>query len=161
MTEPDDLAGLVATATKRLWGVDAVVNNTGNPPKGPLLDIADHDWHAGLDILVLNVVRIARLVTPAMRAQGGGAIVNISTFAAYEPDPRFPISASLRAALGSFCKLYADQEARHGIRMNNVLPGFIDTRPVNEAIRPASRPGVMEASTAGRHRPGPARHGDV
>jgi NAD(P)-dependent dehydrogenase (short-subunit alcohol dehydrogenase family) len=98
-------------------------------------------------MLLLNVVRMARLVTPAMRAQGGGAFVNVSTFAAFEPDARFPVSSALRAALGSFCKLYADQEAKHGIRMNNVLPGFIDTRPVNEAIRatiPAGRYGRAE-----------------
>ena len=69
-----------------------MVNNTGHPPKGPLLDLTDADWHAGLDLVLLNVVRMARLVTPAMRAQGGGAIVNISTFAAFEPDARFPIS---------------------------------------------------------------------
>ncbi|MET0203155.1 MAG: SDR family oxidoreductase [Casimicrobiaceae bacterium] len=140
----DDLERFVSETLAAYGRIDAVVNNTGNPPKGPLLDLTDQDWHTGLDMLVLNVVRMARLVTPVMRAQGGGAIVNISTFAAYEPDPRFPISSSLRAALGSFCKLYADQEAKHGIRMNNVLPGFIDTRPVNEEIRagiPAGRYG--------------------
>ncbi len=141
---PGDLARFVDDALAAHGRIDAVVNNTGNPPKGPLLELADADWHAGLDMLLLNVVRMARLVAPAMRAQGGGALVNISTFAAYEPDPRFPISCSLRAALGSFCKLFADQESKHGIRMNNVLPGFIDTRPVNESIRstiPAGRYG--------------------
>ncbi|MFO1323874.1 MAG: SDR family oxidoreductase [Burkholderiales bacterium] len=143
----DDLDRFVAESLAAYGRIDAVVNNTGNPPKGPLLDLTDGDWHAGLDMLLLNVVRMARRVTPAMRAQGGGAIVNISTFAAFEPDARFPVSSSLRAALGSFCKLYADQEAKHGIRMNNVLPGFIDTRPVNEAIRatiPAARYGRAE-----------------
>lgn len=141
-----DLTRLVDETFAAYGRVDAVVNNTGHPAKGPLLDLTDADWHAGLDLLLLNVVRMARLVTPAMRTQGGGAIVNISTFAAFEPDPRFPISASLRAALGSFCKLYADQEAKHGIRMNNVLPGFIDTRPVAEATRatiPAGRYGSV------------------
>jgi NAD(P)-dependent dehydrogenase (short-subunit alcohol dehydrogenase family) len=139
-----DLARLVDDTFAAYGRVDGVVNNTGHPVKGPLLDLGDADWHAGLDLVLLNVVRMARLVTPAMRAQGGGALVNISTYAAYEPDPRFPISASLRAALGSFCKLYADQEAKHGIRMNNVLPGFIDTRGVSETTRatiPAGRYG--------------------
>ncbi len=143
----EDLERFVRESMAAYGRIDAVINNTGNPPKGPLLEISDAEWHAGLDLVLLNVVRVARLVTPAMRAQGGGAIVNISTFAAYEPDPRFPVSASLRAALGSFCKLYADQEAGNGIRMNNVLPGFIDTRPVNAAIRatiPAARYGRAE-----------------
>jgi NAD(P)-dependent dehydrogenase (short-subunit alcohol dehydrogenase family) len=140
----DDLERFVDETIAAYGRIDAVVNNTGNPPKGALLELADSDWRAGLDMLLLNVVRTARLVTPAMRAQGGGAFVNISTFAAVEPDARFPVSSALRAALGSFCKMYADQEAKHNIRMNNVLPGFIDTRPVSEAVRatiPAARYG--------------------
>ena len=142
-----DLARLVDDTFAAYGRVDGVVNNTGHPVKGPLLDLGDADWHAGLDLVLLNVVRMARLVTPAMRAQGGGALVNISTYAAYEPDPRFPISASLRAALGSFCKLYADQEAKHGIRMNNVLPGFIDSLPEKDGVAqrvPMKRYGRME-----------------
>jgi len=142
-----DLERLVAATLDAYGRIDAVVNNTGHPTKGPLLELTDADWHAGLDLVLLNVVRMARLVTPVMRGQRGGAIVNISTFAAYEPDARFPISASLRAALGSFCKVYADQEARNGIRMNNVLPGFVDTKGVNEAVRdaiPARRYGTVE-----------------
>ena len=64
-------------------------------------------------MVVLNVVRIARLVTPAMLGQGGGgAMVNISTFSAFEPSPAFPLSSSLRAALAGFTKLYADRSTR-------------------------------------------------
>ncbi len=147
VTNPADLATLVQRTTDAFGRIDAVVNNTGHPPKGPLLDISDEDWHTGLDLAVLNVVRMARLVTPIMQATGGGAIVNISTFAAYEPDPGFPVSASLRAALGSFAKLYADTYAADGIRMNNVLPGFIESYPVDEktvARIPMGRSGSVE-----------------
>ena len=129
----DDLQQLVQLATKTHGRIDAVVNNTGHPKKGPLLELSDADWHAGLDLLLLNVVRMARLVTPIMQAQGGGAIVNISTFAAFEPSARFPISATLRAALGSFTKIYADEVAKSNIRINNVLPGYVDSIPQNEA----------------------------
>ena len=130
-----DLARVVQATLERFGRVDGVVNNTGHAIKGALLDIPDADWHAGLDLLLLNVVRMARHVTPAMRKQRRGAIVNVSTFAAYEPDLRFPVSSSLRAALGSFTKLYADAEAKHGIRMNNLLPGFVDTHGVDATIR--------------------------
>jgi NAD(P)-dependent dehydrogenase (short-subunit alcohol dehydrogenase family) len=151
VADAGDLERFVA-ATQDAWGrIDAVVNNTGHPAKGPLLELTDADWHTGLDLVLLNVVRMARLVTPAMRARGGGAIVNISTFAAYEPDARFPISATLRAALGSFCKVYADQQAAHGIRMNNVLPGFVDTKGVNDAnlaAIPAQRYGSVDEIAA-------------
>ena len=144
-TSRDEDLGRAVKATIDAFGrVDGVVNNTGHATKGRLLDIGDADWHAGLDLLLLNVVRMARHVTPPMRDRKRGAIVNISTYAAFEPDLRFPVSSTLRAALGSFAKLYADAEAKHGIRMNNVLPGFIDTRPVNESVRagiPAGRYG--------------------
>jgi NAD(P)-dependent dehydrogenase (short-subunit alcohol dehydrogenase family) len=145
-TSRDSDLGRVVAATLDAWGrIDGVVNNTGHATKGALLDIADADWHAGLDLLLLNVVRMARHATPAMRRQRRGAFVNVSTFAAYEPDPRFPVSSSLRAALGSFAKLYADAEAPHGIRMNNLLPGFVDTHGVDAATRqriPAARYGT-------------------
>jgi NAD(P)-dependent dehydrogenase (short-subunit alcohol dehydrogenase family) len=147
VTEPKDLEALVAAAMAAHGRVDAVVNNTGFPPKGPLLDIPDDDWHAGLDMVLLNVVRLTRLVTPIMVAQGGGAIVNISTYAAVEPSPAYPVSAVFRAGLSAFTKLYADEYTASGIRMNNILPGFIDTHGVNEAVAegiPARRFGTPE-----------------
>jgi NAD(P)-dependent dehydrogenase (short-subunit alcohol dehydrogenase family) len=86
-------------------------------------------------LVVLNVVRIARLVTPAMQRQGGGAIVNVSTFSAFEPSPVFPLSSSLRAALAGFTKLYADRYAAEGVRMNNILPGFIESFEIDDETR--------------------------
>lgn len=122
-----DIEALVAAAREAYGQIDAVVNHTGGPPKGDLLDIADDDWHAALDLVILNVVRMCRLVTPLMIERGGGAIVNITTFSAFEPDLRFPVSSALRAGLGSFTKMFADRYAADGIRMNNILPGYIDS----------------------------------
>src|SRR5918911_40694 len=76
----EGLEGVVRTTLEAFGRIDGVVNNTGHPARGELLEISDADWHAGLDLLLLNVVRMARLVTPIMERQGGGAIVNISTF---------------------------------------------------------------------------------
>lgn len=129
VTEPDDLKQLVDLAMKAYGRIDAVVNNTGHPPKGSLLEISDESWHEGLDLLLLNVVRMSRFVTPIMQDQGSGAVVNISTFSAFEPSPAFPVSSSLRAALAGFVKMYADRYAANGIRMNNVQPGFMDNYP--------------------------------
>ena len=144
VTDPDDLEALVEAAMERFGRVDAVVNNTGHPPTGDLLDITDEEWHGGLDLVLLNVVRMARLVTPIMAEQEtGGSIVNISTFSAFEPSADFPVSSVLRAGLGSFTKLYADQHAADGVRMNAVLPGFADSYEVTEETRneiPMGRP---------------------
>jgi NAD(P)-dependent dehydrogenase (short-subunit alcohol dehydrogenase family) len=131
------LERVVGTTLDRFGRVDAVVNSAGHPPTGKLLEIGDADWHKGLDMVLLPVVHISQLVTPAMVRQGGGAIVNISTYAAFEPDLAFPISCVFRAGLAGFAKLYADQHAAAGIRMNNVLPGAIDSLPESEARRAA------------------------
>lgn len=129
VTDPAALSELVESTLERFGRIDAVVNNTGHPPKGELLEITDEQWHLGLDMLLLNVVRLARLVTPIFVEQGGGAIVNISTFSAFEPELTFPVSSALRAGLASFTKLYATRYAEAGIRMNNVLPGYMDNYP--------------------------------
>ncbi len=147
VTRVDDLQAVVDLCLSTYDRLDGVVNNTGHPPKGALLELSAEEWHAGLDLVLLNVVEMCRIVTPILEVSGGGSIVNISTFAAYEPDAAFPISSSLRAALGSFAKLYADAYAAAGIRMNNVLPGFIDSYPETEeavARIPTGRFGTTE-----------------
>ena len=124
-----DLQRLVDAALARWGRIDAVVNSAGHGPKGELLAISDADWQRGMEFYLLNVVRIARLVTPQMQRQQRGAIVNVSSYAAVEPEAAFPTSAVFRAGLAAFTKLYADQYAADGLRMNNVLPGFIDSLP--------------------------------
>lgn len=144
---PEDLSRLV-DATLRKWGrVDAVVNSAGHGPKGPLLEISDDDWHLGMEFYLLNVVRIARLVAPVMKQQKSGAIVNISTYATFEPEALFPTSGVFRAGLAAFAKVFADEYAAHNVRMNNVLPGFIDSLPEKEDRRariPMGRYGTAE-----------------
>ncbi|WP_420402720.1 SDR family oxidoreductase [Nisaea sp.] len=131
----EDLERLVNRAVERWGRVDVLVNSAGHGPKGQVLEIPDDDWHEGMEVYLLNVVRPTRLVTPLMQDQGGGAIINISTFAAFEPDPLFPTSGVFRAGLAAFAKLYADRYAADNIRMNNVLPGFIDSLPETEDRR--------------------------
>ena len=130
-----DLARLVEATIKRWGRIDAVVNSAGHGPKGPILEMTDEEWHLGMEVYLLNVIRTARLVTPHMQQQGGGSIVNISTYATFEPEALFPTSGVFRAGLAAFTKLYADEYAADAVRMNNVLPGFIDTLPETEDRR--------------------------
>jgi NAD(P)-dependent dehydrogenase (short-subunit alcohol dehydrogenase family) len=142
-----DLKRLVESAMDSFGGIDAVVNSAGHGPKGKILEISDDDWHLAMDVYLLNVVRIARLVTPILQSRGGGSIINISTFAAFEPDPAFPTSSALRAGLAAFTKLFADEYAPVNVRMNNILPGFIDSLPEKEEHRkriPMGRYGTMD-----------------
>jgi NAD(P)-dependent dehydrogenase (short-subunit alcohol dehydrogenase family) len=147
VTSEQDLRGLVDAALGRYGRIDAVVNNTGHAPKGELLDLTDDDWRVGFDLLYMNVVRVARLVTPALLARKAGSVVNVSAFGAVEPSLTFPVSSAMRAALGAYAKLYSRRYAGAGLRMNNVLPGFIDTYPADEATRaaiPAGRLGSAD-----------------
>lgn len=132
---PADLETLVHRTMDQFGRIDAVINSAGHGPKGEILSITDDEWRTAMDVYLLNVIRIARVVTPIMQSQGGGVIVNISTFAAFEPEPAFPTSAAMRAALAAFTKLFADEYASENIRMNNLLPGFIDSLPEKQEFR--------------------------
>ncbi len=131
----EDLQRLVDTAMQQWGRIDVLVNSAGHGPKGPVLEIPDEDWHLGLDVYLLNVIRPTRLVTPIMREQKTGVIINISTFAVFEPDPMFPTSGVFRAGLAAFTKLFADKYAADNVRMNNVLPGYVDSLPEKEERR--------------------------
>ena len=132
---PDDLRRLVAMTMDRWGRVDVLVNSAGHGPRGALADISDDDWHLGMEVYFLSTVRPTRLVTPIMQRQRAGSIINISTFAAFEPDPMFPTSSVFRAGLAAYTKLFSDKYAAENIRMNNVLPGFIDTFAEQEQFR--------------------------
>ncbi|MET3613231.1 NAD(P)-dependent dehydrogenase (short-subunit alcohol dehydrogenase family) [Rhizobium aquaticum] len=147
----DDIKRFVDLSLERFGRIDVLVNSAGHGPKGPVLDISDEDWHLGMDYYLLNVIRPTRLVTPHMQAQGGGAIVNISTAWAFEPDAQFPTSGVFRAGLAAFTKLFADKYASDNIRMNNILPGYIDSLPEKQERRdkiPMGRYGSMDEIAA-------------
>jgi len=143
----DDLKRLT-DQTLEQWGrVDVLVNSAGHGPRAPILELSDEDWHQGLEVYFLNVVRPTRLVTPVMQRQKSGVIINISTFAALEPEPVFPTSGVFRAGLAAYTKLFSDKYASENIRMNNVLPGFIDSLPEKPEFReriPMERYGKTE-----------------
>lgn len=146
-----DLQRLVALAMDKWGRIDVLVNSAGHGPRAPVLEISDADWHRGMEVYFLSAVRPSRLVAPIMAAQGGGSIVNISTFATFEPNPTFPTSGVFRAGLAAFTKLFADEYAARGVRMNNVLPGYIDSLPETEARRaaiPMGRYGQVEEVAA-------------
>ncbi|MBD1590005.1 SDR family oxidoreductase [Pseudomonas typographi] len=147
----EDLGQLVEKVMARWGRIDVLVNSAGHGPRAPLLEISDEDWHRGMDTYLLNVIRPSRLVAPIMQAQQGGAIINISSAWAFEPIDLFPTSAVFRAGLAAFTKLFADGYAEHNIRMNNILPGWIDSLPATDARRasvPLKRYGTREEIAA-------------
>ncbi|MBF8781713.1 SDR family oxidoreductase [Pseudomonas fulva] len=146
-----DLARLVETVQDRWGRIDVLVNSAGHGPRAPILEISDDDWHKGMDTYLLNVIRPTRLVTPIMQRQQGGVIINISSAWTFEPVDLFPTSAVFRAGLASFSKLFADTYAKDNIRINNILPGWIDSLPATEQRRdsiPLKRYGSVEEIAA-------------
>ncbi len=147
----DDLKRFVDGALAKWGRIDALVNSAGHGPRAPITEITDEQWHTGLDTYLLNVIRPTRLVTPVMQAQKAGVIVNISTAWAFEPSAMFPTSAVFRAGLAAFTKIFTDAYAADNIRMNNVLPGWIDSLPQADARRdsvPMKRYGKVEEIAA-------------
>ncbi len=147
VTDPDALSALVAAARERWGRIDAVVNNTGHPPKGDLAALTDADWQSGYELITASVIRMFRLVLPIMTAQGGGAIVNISSYAARQPELDRPVSSVFRAALLALTRLQAEYGAPHNIRVNSIMPGFVDTYPVDDATVktiPLRRPATVD-----------------
>lgn len=160
VTETTDLQALVDETIAAYGRIDAVVSNMGHGGgvpdairtvgfdpdfDGPLLNLPDSLWHESLDMYVLNVVRMARIVTPIMIEQRGGTFVNISSMNAVEPRAPYPMSM-LRGALHGFAKLYGDRYARYNIRMNNLMPGFcenVSLSPVALRSIPAQRPATF------------------
>ncbi|MBM3103727.1 MULTISPECIES: SDR family oxidoreductase [Pseudomonas] len=146
-----DLQRLVDAVVEKWGRIDVLVNSAGHGPRAPILEISDEDWHKGMDTYLLNVIRPTRLVTPYMQRQKGGVIINISTAWAFEPSELFPTSAVLRAGLAAFSKIFADTFAGDNVRINNVLPGWIDSLPGTEQRRdsvPLKRYGTSEEIAA-------------
>ena len=147
----EDLKRLVDETMARWGRIDALVNSAGHGPRAALLEITDEQWHTGFDVYFMNVVRAVRLVAPVMADQKSGAIVNISTAWVAEPSAMFPTSAVARAGLSVYTKLFSDQYAKDNVRMNNVLPGWIDSLPETEERRdgvPMQRYGTAEEIAA-------------
>jgi NAD(P)-dependent dehydrogenase (short-subunit alcohol dehydrogenase family) len=147
----DALQKLVDGTMERWGRIDALVNSAGHGPRAPIVEITDEQWQTGMNVYFMNVVRAVRLVAPIMRAQKGGAIVNISTAWVNEPSAMFPTSTVFRAGLAAYTKIFADEFARDNVRMNNVLPGWIDSLPQSDERRqsvPMARYGTSEEIAA-------------
>ena len=127
-----DINYFIEKVYKNFGKIDVLINSAGHGPKGEILEINDEEWFRGMEVYFLNVVRASRAITPIMQKQKNGSIINISTFAIFEPEESFPTSGVFRSGLSSFTKIYSNKYAKDNIRMNNILPGFIDSLPLKE-----------------------------
>ena len=143
---------IAAAATEQLGGVDLLINNAGAAQAhAGVLDIADDEWLAALNANYLSAVRLTAALLPGMIARKAGAIVNISTAAAFIPVPKLAHYGAAKAALNAYSKSLASEVAPHGVRVNVLSPGNV-TSPGADKIRDdlAKDIGIgVEALTAG------------
>jgi 3-oxoacyl-[acyl-carrier protein] reductase len=146
-----DVERWFAATAERFGGVDLLFSNTGGPPPGPVLAFDDAAWEAAFAQLVLSAVRLVRLVVPSMQQRGGGSIVMATSSAVKEPIPNLALSNVLRASVSALAKTLAQELASSKIRVNQIVPGRIDTdrvRQIDEAN--ARRNGITVAEQQAR-----------
>jgi 3-oxoacyl-[acyl-carrier protein] reductase len=132
VTSAADCERVVAVTVEKLGGLDVLVTNMGGPPYGGAADRSDEEWQAAWELVTLSVIRLCRAAAPHMVERGGGSIVNITTPGVHQLIPATALSTVARMATTGFAKHLATELAPRGIRVNNVLPGWISTRRVSE-----------------------------
>lgn len=125
--DPAALERAVATASRELGRIDIVVNNTGGPPAGEFDDFDDAAWKQSFELTALSALRLTRLALPELRSSGRGRVVNITSSTVREVADRLLLSNALRPAVVGWAKSLSRTEGPHGITVNSIAPGYIDT----------------------------------
>jgi 3-oxoacyl-[acyl-carrier protein] reductase len=146
--EPPALARAVAEARARFGGLDILVNNTGGPPAGAVTSLDDDAWREAYELTLMSAIRATRDALPLLRASGRGRIVNLTSSSVKDPDDGLGLSNSLRAAVTGWSKTLAREEARHGITVNCVAPGYIDTERLRHLYSTGDDPDAARSRDA-------------
>jgi 3-oxoacyl-[acyl-carrier protein] reductase len=136
-------ARVVEACLERFGRLDILVANTGGPPAGTHDTLSPEDWAQATALLLVSTVELARSALPAMKAQGWGRILAVTSVAAKQPVANLMLSNSLRAGVTGFASTLAREVAKDGITVNTILPGYTSTERVTELNRAnAAREGV-------------------
>lgn len=127
VTKPEDLERWHGATVARMGAPALLVTNVGGPPPGRFEELTEDAWRTGVDMVLMNVVRLSRLVLPAMRAARYGRIVHVTSFVAKQPMALLTVSSTLRAGISALTKTMATQVAGEGITVNALLPGHFAT----------------------------------
>ena len=127
VTRSEDLSAWHRATVEAFGPVDILVTNTGGPPAARFLSLTEEQWRAGIDSTLFNVLRLSRLVLPAMRERQWGRIVHLTSFVAKQPIDLLTISSTLRAGISALTKTMSNEFARDNVLVNAVLPGHVLT----------------------------------
>lgn len=152
LDDRDRLEEAVSAQIAAVGPVTVLINNTGGPPGGPILEASEDAFLAAFQRHVLSAHRLTRLVLPGMRQAGFGRIINVISTSVREPIPNLGVSNTIRAAMAGWAKTVA-MELPPGVTINNVLPGYTDTERLGSlagatATRQGSSPEAVFAAWA-------------
>ena len=138
VSQPDGVQRVVDAALGEFGRVDILVTNSGGPPSGAFDTFSAEAWESAARLLLFSAVNLTRAVLPGMKERQWGRILNVTSIAAKQPVEGLMLSNSLRAGVIGFARTLANEVARYGITVNNLLPGYTRTERVEQLARAAS-----------------------
>jgi 3-oxoacyl-[acyl-carrier protein] reductase len=123
----DAIQQWIKSTEDKFGGIDALMTNSGGPPAGLALSFDDAAWQDAAQLLLFSVLRMVRAAVPSMQKRGGGAILVSTSSSVKEPIPNLGLSTVLRASVSALAKTLSLELAASGIRVNQIIPGRIDT----------------------------------
>lgn len=143
LSRTDGIEQVVRATLERFGRVDVLVTNAGGPPVGPL---ESHDWatwERAVGLTLRSAVELTRAVLPGMRERRWGRILHVTSLTVKQPIDGLMLSTSIRAAVTGFSRTLANEVAAHGVTVNTILPGYMNTERVVELNQiNATREGV-------------------
>jgi 3-oxoacyl-[acyl-carrier protein] reductase len=128
----DQIAAWAEKTVERFGGIDLLFTNSGGPPSGAALSFDDAAWQNAIDLLLFSSLRMVRAAVPSMKKRGGGSILMSTSASVKEPIPNLGLSTVVRASVSALSKTLALELAADKIRVNQIIPGRIDTDRVKQ-----------------------------
>jgi 3-oxoacyl-[acyl-carrier protein] reductase len=128
----DQIGAWAQKTIERFGGVDLLFTNSGGPPAGAAISFEDAAWQNAIDLLLFSALRMVRAVVPSMKQRGGGSILMSTSASVKEPIPNLGLSTVLRASVSALSKTLALELAADRIRVNQIIPGRIDTDRIKQ-----------------------------
>jgi 3-oxoacyl-[acyl-carrier protein] reductase len=139
LKDVESIKALFETTIKTFRGIDILVNNTGGPPAKPFIETSEIDWQNTVDILLKSVINCCQEAIPHMKKQRWGRIINMTSFAAKQPEERLILSNAIRAGVLGLTKTLSNELAEFGILVNAVCPGWTHTSRLEELAKSISK----------------------
>lgn len=127
MTVPEDVEKAVVGAIEGLGGIDVLVTCAGSSPGGLIEELTEEDWASSLELKFMGYVRTMKAVLPHMRSRGSGAVVLVVGNDGIKPTYWETTAGAANAAGINVASSMAEQYGKHGVRVNTVNPGPVDT----------------------------------